>query len=56
MITCKECKYSDNCPCGYSLHNAACLVIQKPKDKKKKITRFDGKTTYFANGSYIYVT
>lgn len=37
MITCKECKYSDNCPCGYSLHNAACLVIQKPKDKKKNM-------------------
>jgi len=35
MITCKECKYSGNCPCGYSLNNAACLAIQKPKDKNE---------------------
>lgn len=32
FIDCSECKYSELCPCGWSLHNAACLTIQKPKE------------------------
>ena len=28
---CSRCYYSKNCPCGYSLHNAACLTVAKPK-------------------------
>ena len=33
IIECSECKYFDCCPCMWSLHNAACLTIQKPKKK-----------------------
>lgn len=29
LIECKDCKYKENCPCGYSYANAACLTIQK---------------------------
>lgn len=28
MITCKECKYQNNCPAGWSYSNAACITIQ----------------------------
>ena len=31
IIECSECEYSEQCPCMWSLHNAACLTIQKPK-------------------------
>lgn len=31
IIECSECEYSERCPCMWSLHNAACLTIQKPK-------------------------
>jgi len=31
IVECKDCIYMDACPCGYSLHNAACLTIAKRK-------------------------
>ena len=31
LENCTDCIYNKNCPCGYSLHNAACLTISKPK-------------------------
>ena len=31
---CLECIYGENCPCGYSNGNAACITIQRPIDKK----------------------
>ena len=38
MIECKDCRYSNNCPCGYSAHNAACLAIARPKQEKLDAT------------------
>ena len=29
MIECKDCKYNNNCPAGWSYGNAACLTIQQ---------------------------
>ena len=34
LLECDECKYQDNCPVMWSMHNAACLTIQKPKENK----------------------
>lgn len=32
-ITCMQCALSDNCPCGHSYNNAACLTLRKRKQK-----------------------
>ena len=38
MIECKDCEFSNNCPCGYSFNNAACLTIARQKQDKLNIT------------------
>lgn len=32
LNNCIECLYNGNCPCGYSFHNAACLILAKPNE------------------------
>ena len=36
FIDCSKCKYSELCPCEWSLHNTTCLIIQKSKEKLNK--------------------
>lgn len=43
LIECKDCVYEKECPCGYSLHNAACLTIQKKRKPVRKITVYWSK-------------
>lgn len=38
MITCKECKYQNNCPAGWSYSNAACITIQTKECKILQLT------------------
>ena len=33
IICCEECKFEENCPVQWHLHNAACLTIQMKKEK-----------------------
>ena len=34
FLTCKQCKYEKDCPVMWSYLNAACITIQKPKNKE----------------------
>lgn len=34
--SCEQCIYWRDCPCGYSLHNAACFVISKKSEPEQK--------------------
>lgn len=31
---CEKCIYIDNCPCGWSKNNAACLIIRQIDDEE----------------------
>ena len=36
FIKCNECKYRNECPCGWSYLNAACITIQKREEDNGK--------------------
>lgn len=38
---CEDCTYCYACPCNWSLHNAACLTLSRPKYKQVIIARKD---------------
>ena len=41
FLTCEECKYEYSCPVMWSYLNAACITIQKPKNKENIELPFD---------------
>lgn len=53
FLTCKECKYEYSCPVRWSYLNAACITIQKPKNKENIELPFDKQSNSCYNNYRI---